>query len=283
MMGVLAKRVLPRAWNLPPSPPTPTPAAAVATTVTATAAAAAATSSGSASAVLEGKTTGGGGALLSPPPARRGVFHVSIAQCYDKKLEASRKDFRHEDLAGDAEVDLVLTTAEVLELIEERATDAATAATAPGGPTVDIAGDFFRQRCPPGDIAEPLAPGFPAGQAAVSADGLMLFGGVDGEGGAGGNSGGYLEYVFRHAAAEIFGVDLAGRPLVYREGRNSDFRETSLEVREHTDMAAALYLLSISIATYFLFLPLSHSFFPSLPLSLCIYTLTLFTWERRGF
>lgn len=222
-MGVLAKRVLPQAWNFPP-PPTPASAAAAATT--------AASSHGSGGAGVEGQTAGDDGALLSPPPPRREVFHVSIAQCYDKKLEASRKDFRHEDLAGDAEVDLVLTTAEVLELIEERASASAAApTTATGGPISDIARDFFRRHSPPSDIAEPLAPGFPAGQAAVSADGLTLFGGVDGEGEAGGNSGGYLEYVFRHAAAEIFSVDLAGRPLVYREGRNSDFRETSLEVR----------------------------------------------------
>ncbi|CAN0558361.1 unnamed protein product, partial [Ectocarpus sp. 12 AP-2014] len=160
MMGVLAKRVFPRAWNQP-----------------------------------------------APPPVRpRGVFHVSIAQCYDKKLEASRKDFRHQDLDGDAEVDLVLTTAEVLELVEESAftADATSASTSPASPSLV--------------------------QAAVSVDGLSLFGGVDGEGAAGGNSGGYLEYVFRHAAVELFGVDLAGKPLVYREGRNADFRETSLEV-----------------------------------------------------
>lgn len=202
----------------------------------------------------------------APPPR---VFHASIAQCYDKKLEASRKDFRHDDLDGQAEVDLVLTTAEVLELIEERAAAAAaidanasantnantttsTTATntnfANGGtnpphddftfetpspavppPPTDAVGDFFRSH-PPCDLSEPIAPGFPSGQAAVSADGLSLYGGVDGEGAAGGGSGGYLEHVFRYAALRLFGVDLAGRPLVYREGRNADFRETSLEV-----------------------------------------------------
>ena len=200
------------------------------------------------------------------------VFHASIAQCYDKKLEASRKDFRHDDLDGEAEVDLVLTTAEVLELIEERAGANATANanantntntnanitntytntdpnTAKGGkypqhdgfafefhpptipppPPTDAVGDFFRSH-PLFDLSKPLAPGFPSGQAAVSADGLSLYGGVEGEGAAGGGSGGYLEHVFRYAALRLFGVDLAGRPLVYREGRNSDFRETSLEV-----------------------------------------------------
>ena len=35
-------------------------------------------------------------AATSTPPAS--VFHVTIMPCYDKKLEASRADFRHEDL-----------------------------------------------------------------------------------------------------------------------------------------------------------------------------------------
>lgn len=226
MMGVLAKRVFPRAWDHPPP---------------ATAAAAAAT-------VAAAEHTAGEGTSPPPPPTtRRGVYHVSIAQCYDKKLEASRKDFRHEDLGDDPEVDLVLTTAEVLELIQDAAVlanhgnagananpalDATLGASAdPPLIPADSAGNFFRRHSPPGELAEPLAPGFPVAQAAASADGLALFGGVDGEGAAGGGSGGYLEYVFRHAAREIFGVDLAGRPLVYVEGRNSDFRETSLEVK----------------------------------------------------
>ncbi|CAM9265642.1 unnamed protein product [Ectocarpus sp. 12 AP-2014] len=231
MMGVLAKRVFPRAWNQP------YPSAATAAAVTA------GTAAGKVSRLRDSASNGATPAASTvanetldqsaPPPVRpRGVFHVSIAQCYDKKLEASRKDFRHQDLDGDAEVDLVLTTAEVLELVEESAftADATLASTSPASPSRDAAGDYFRQHCPPGDLAEPLAPGFPVVQAAVSVDGLSLFGGVDGEGAAGGNSGGYLEYVFRHAAVELFGVDLAGKPLVYREGRNADFRETSLEV-----------------------------------------------------
>ncbi|CAM9893268.1 unnamed protein product [Ectocarpus fasciculatus] len=225
MMGVLAKRVFPRAWNQP-SPAVKAAAAADEVSRVRDSASNGATPTPStvADETLDQSTL--------PPVRPRGVFHVSIAQCYDKKLEASRKDFRHQDLDGDAEVDLVLTTAEVLELIEESASaaDATLASTRPASPSRDAAGEYFRRHCPPGDLAEPLAPGFPVGQAAVSVDGLSLFGGVDGEGAAGGNSGGYLEYVFRHAAVELFGVDLAGGPLVYREGRNADFRETSLEV-----------------------------------------------------
>lgn len=157
---------------------------------------------------------------------------MAIAQCYDKKLEASRKDFRHDDLAGEAEVDLVLTTTEVLELMEERAAEKFT----PQDRSMSRMQGFFKS-LPPADLVSPLGPGFPVGQASVSADGLSLVGGVEGEGAVGGNSGGYLEYVFRHAAQRLFGRDLSGQPLAFREGRNPDFRETRLEVgvRRHVE------------------------------------------------
>lgn len=306
-MGALAKRVFPRAWGLHlPS---------------------------TASAGNEALNRGGTSTTVtSATDTPRGVFHVAIAQCYDKKLEASRKDFRHEnnffpaaETAGDTpvqEVDLVLTTTEVMELIEERAaaharavrsngslvstaggvtSSAGSMVTTSNGPNYsnppgeipptgggvipmdeeepisagndppqksepgidpprnipprntstsetagsdDVAGVFFRHHSV-ADIAHPLGPGFPVGQAALSEDGLSLLGGVDGEGGAGGNSGGYLEYVFRHAAHRLFGrEDLTGQRLVYREGRNPDFRETSLEVNAFmTYCPCAIYAL----------------------------------------
>lgn len=290
-MGILAKRVFPRAWDLSrqealgnDAGDTPGNLAKNGSPLTST-------------------TTyiASGVGLASAPQSsgpRQAVFHASIAQCYDKKLEASRKDFRHEngvdphrdtgggddngggakgktEITGEAEVDLVLTTAEVLELIEERfvaagvgqragadgrtrssltrrpsfgeALSPAVAATpttiaslsSPKSPAADVnsapddpVGEYFRSVSPI-DLTEPLAPGFPTGQAStvVSEDGLSLYGGVVGEGMGGGGSGGYLEHVFRYAALRLFGVDLAGQALVYREGRNADFRETSLEVK----------------------------------------------------
>ena len=54
------------------------------------------------------------------------VYHVTVMPCYDKKLEAARGDFVFEMEQGDAnknslritEVDSVLTTGEVLDLIK---------------------------------------------------------------------------------------------------------------------------------------------------------------------
>lgn len=58
------------------------------------------------------------------------VYHVTVMPCYDKKLEAARDDFvfdlephdkRHQsEVNRIPEVDSVLTTGEVLELIQVR-------------------------------------------------------------------------------------------------------------------------------------------------------------------
>ena len=47
------------------------------------------------------------------------VYHVAIMPCYDKKLEASRKDF-YNDLYKTRDVDLVLTTGELEKMIHEK-------------------------------------------------------------------------------------------------------------------------------------------------------------------
>ena len=48
------------------------------------------------------------------------IYHVTVMPCYDKKLEASRSDFQYHDEASGRtinEVDLVLTTSEIDELL----------------------------------------------------------------------------------------------------------------------------------------------------------------------
>ncbi len=44
-------------------------------------------------------------------------------------------------------------------------------------------------------------------------------------------SGGFLDFVFRYAARELFAVEVAPGPLPFQRGRNPDFEEVSLEVR----------------------------------------------------
>jgi len=54
------------------------------------------------------------------PPER--VFHVAVMPCYDKKLEAARDDFVTTSASGakTPEVDCVLTTTELLELMQQQ-------------------------------------------------------------------------------------------------------------------------------------------------------------------
>lgn len=142
------------------------------------------------------------------------IYHVTIMPCYDKKLEAARDDFMfsagsHGDDAIEdsdpsfSEVDSVLTSGEVLELIRLKSVD------------FNALGE------------SPL-------------DALLT--NVDEEGhlyGVNGSSGGYAEIIFRHAAKTMFGRHLDG-PLSFKTIRNSDFREVTLEVEGKTVLKFAL-------------------------------------------
>ncbi|CAM8932818.1 unnamed protein product [Rhodiola kirilowii] len=141
------------------------------------------------------------------------IYHVSVMPCYDKKLEASRDDFVFDiESEGDvhnsavvkiAEVDSVLTTGEVLDLIQAKCVDFRTMEESP----LD-----------------------------------RLFTNVNDEGqlfGVNGSSGGYAETIFRYAAKEIFGKEIVG-PLEFKTIKNLDFREVTLEVEGETLLKFAL-------------------------------------------
>ncbi|KAJ3697172.1 hypothetical protein LUZ61_000877 [Rhynchospora tenuis] len=122
------------------------------------------------------------------------VYHVTVMPCYDKKLEAVRDDFTFStDQKDIAEVDSVLTTGEVLDLIQSKSIDFLSleeAALDRMLTNVDEKGQLY---------------------------------------GVSGGSGGYAETVFRHAAKELFNVEV-NDPVEFRTLRNSDFREAVLEV-----------------------------------------------------
>ncbi|NXD30917.1 NARFL factor, partial [Spelaeornis formosus] len=120
------------------------------------------------------------------PPDR--IYHVTVMPCYDKKLEASRPDFFNQEYQT-RDVDCVITTGEVLKLLEQEGVALAD---------VDPA---------PLDTMMGAAPGL--------------------GGHAGGGSGGYLEHIFRHAARELFGIHVGS--IHYRQLRNKDFQEVTLE------------------------------------------------------
>jgi len=112
--------------------------------------------------------------------------------CYDKKLEASRQDF-YNDLLQSHDVDLVLTTTEVQQLLQRLSVDFSTL-SGMQPPTL------FNN---------------------LTADGMLF--------GVPGGSGGYLEYILRFAAKQIFDLDLP-QQLEFRQVRNSDFREVTAEL-----------------------------------------------------
>eukprot|EP00193_Tetraselmis_chui_P008082 CAMPEP_0177759780 /NCGR_PEP_ID=MMETSP0491_2-20121128/4912_1 /TAXON_ID=63592 /ORGANISM="Tetraselmis chuii, Strain PLY429" /LENGTH=518 /DNA_ID=CAMNT_0019275627 /DNA_START=362 /DNA_END=1915 /DNA_ORIENTATION=- len=128
------------------------------------------------------------------------VFHCALQPCYDKKLEASREDF---ETAGNVkETDCVLSTLEVVELLNEKG--------------------LHLKDCPVDNMDSiiTLMAGHPACQVE----------GSSGLHGWPGGSGGYVDFVFRVAAQELFGVQVPAGPLPYKTLRNSDFKEVTLTV-----------------------------------------------------
>mmetsp|Transcript_14850 Transcript_14850/g.37709 ORF Transcript_14850/g.37709 Transcript_14850/m.37709 type:complete len:497 (+) Transcript_14850:227-1717(+) len=130
------------------------------------------------------------------------AFHCSFQPCFDKKLEASREDFETE--AKVKETDCVLSTLEVVEMLNSQGLDL--------------------KDCPAGSVDSLLT--LIGGQAAAGAedDGALY--------GWPGGSGGYVDFVFRVAAQELFGVQVAPGPLPYKTLRNADFKEVVLTVND---------------------------------------------------
>ncbi|XP_030194303.1 cytosolic Fe-S cluster assembly factor narfl [Gadus morhua] len=123
---------------------------------------------------------------LSP----RQIFHVAVMPCYDKKLEASRPDFYLEE-AESREVDLVITSGEVLSMLEQEKVILNEVKAAP----LD---ELFSN---------------------VNGGELLSH--------AGGGSGGYLHHVFTHTAKQLFGEEV--KELTYKTLKNKDFQEVTLE------------------------------------------------------
>jgi iron only hydrogenase large subunit-like protein len=131
------------------------------------------------------------------------IYHVSVMMCFDKKLEASRDDFLYDPTDPNAhEVDMVLTSSEVVELLTKKGiTNAEEFAKLPNA-TID---HEFTELEKLGDLL------VPTNGPLVQSTG----------------SGGYAEIVFRYASKELFGITQP-RDLVFKTGRNSDIKELIL-------------------------------------------------------
>ncbi|TQE02479.1 hypothetical protein C1H46_011887 [Malus baccata] len=139
-------------------------------------------------------------------PRTADVYHVTVMPCYDKMLEASRDDFVFEVDQSEnneneglrvTEVDSVLTSGEVLELIQLKGVD------------------FKGLEESPLDNMQELLTNFNEGS---------LFG-------VHGSSGGYAETIFSYAAEVLFGREVKG-PIDFKSVKNSDFQEVTLEASQ---------------------------------------------------
>uniref|UniRef100_UPI00358FF550 cytosolic Fe-S cluster assembly factor narfl-like isoform X1 n=2 Tax=Myxine glutinosa TaxID=7769 RepID=UPI00358FF550 len=119
------------------------------------------------------------------------IYHVVVMPCYDKKLEATRMDF-YRDNVGIRDVDCVLTTGELVKMLENNGLTS----------LADI------EKATPDTLFS-----------------CMDVVGMRGHSGNG--TGGYLEHVFRYAAKELFGQSVTD--IKYKTLRNKDFREVVLE------------------------------------------------------
>ncbi|XP_061849667.1 cytosolic iron-sulfur assembly component 3 isoform X3 [Colius striatus] len=118
------------------------------------------------------------------------IYHVTVMPCYDKKLEASRPDFFNQEYQT-RDVDCVITTGEVLKLLEQEGVSLSDVDPAPL--------DTMFQSTAEAELT----------------------------GHSGGGSGGYLEHIYKYAARELFGIQVD--TLQYKPLKNKDFQEVTLE------------------------------------------------------
>ncbi len=126
--------------------------------------------------------------------------------CYDKKLEAVRPDFKFAaDETKAKEVDTVLATHEIIDLFDKL-----------GVNFVDVQPfeDTIEEQ-----KQDNLSLLLKLSNNPVKFNIDTLFGRT---------SNGYLEYIFRRAANELFGIEIAATtPLVYKQGKNKHYQEVT--------------------------------------------------------
>ncbi|XP_060208378.1 protein NAR1-like isoform X2 [Lycium barbarum] len=131
------------------------------------------------------------------------VYHVTVMPCYDKKLEAAREDFVFQvdtDSEKIMEVDSVLTTGEVLDLMQLKAVDFKSMEESNLFANIDEEGHLY---------------------------------------GVHGSSVGYPATIYRHVAKVLLDLEVKG-PIEFKTIRNSDFQEVSLEVNDKSVLKFAL-------------------------------------------
>uniref|UniRef100_A0A3P9AMR5 Nuclear prelamin A recognition factor n=1 Tax=Esox lucius TaxID=8010 RepID=A0A3P9AMR5_ESOLU len=118
------------------------------------------------------------------------LYHIVVAPCFDKKLEAVRDEF-YNSLLESRDIDCVLTSGEVFHMMEQTKVSVADLDSVPLDLVLGEEGDPA--------LARHLGRG----------------------------SEGFLEHIFKYAANELFGLDV--KEITYKTLRNRDFLEVCLE------------------------------------------------------
>jgi iron only hydrogenase large subunit-like protein len=173
------------------------------------------------------------GALIKHLLGWRNTYVVSVMPCFDKKLEASRKDFFWEKEES-KEVDCVITSIEILDLISEKGIswdsipeDESFSLMAPSSPSLfqGIGESMEENRNRLGHI-ESLFRGLSSDKKSLVSPVLANY-----------ESDGYLETIARVASKEIFSHDLPVETttLASVPGKNVDFREFTVSSPTNPD------------------------------------------------
>lgn len=169
------------------------------------------------------------------------VCHTAIAPCFDRKLEASRKDF-YDDDSTTRETDCVLSPVELLELLglQDASVQHASEAwhalpweseSSPGLQQTSHAPESCRSN----DVWQQCRHAARASGGSMAAVGTALeralAGGVDGTScvhvPSAPESDGYAEWIFRTVARSVYGLDLPAE-LPWQAVRNAELQEVAL-------------------------------------------------------
>uniref|UniRef100_A0A6M2DW78 Putative nuclear architecture related protein n=1 Tax=Xenopsylla cheopis TaxID=163159 RepID=A0A6M2DW78_XENCH len=143
------------------------------------------------------------GTLVKDIAGERGIYHVTLMPCYDKKLEASRQDF-YDDLLKKRDVDCVITPIELEQMLQIANIHLSEIESKP---LDNIWNSNENEKCQ-----------------------LFAY--------EGSNSGGYANFIFKHVAKYLFNIEDA-KP-VFTNIRNSDFKEATLKVNDEIILRFAI-------------------------------------------
>lgn len=155
------------------------------------------------------------------------IMHICVMPCYDKKLEAVRPAGRidaTDDISDNNtfnEVDAVIATHELADMFKKHNINIEGMLKLDEKEEASTVDENFDR-----DVTEV------ARQALISPYYSPY---TEAQ-----SSNGYSEYIFKKAASELFDIDLSSKALEYKQCRNKDFNEVSLEIHGIPVMKFAL-------------------------------------------